>query len=115
MKYLSGLFKLVNANWASRGFTLVLICLLTYSAVNIFVAKGKAKCEDCKPYQQIAQDIINALSNKEITYEGNESPYKMAVYFQDTLKPLTVKQYNSYKDSVLKCYQKKLDSLKRKK
>jgi hypothetical protein len=93
---------------------LVFVVVATGCIIVGAVYYSKSKCEDCRPYQKIAQDLITALSDKAVAYEVNESPYMTAVYYQDTTKPMTIKQYNKYKDSVLKHYQKKLDSLKTK-
>ena len=103
-------------NWVrnNKGLAILLIILLTGCGVLFYSVKTKSKCENCDPYKKIAQDLITALSDKAVAYEVNKSPYMTAVYYQDTTKPMTIKQYNKYKDSVLKHYQKKLDSLKTK-
>jgi hypothetical protein len=99
---------------------LVFVVVATGCIIVGAVYYSKSKCEDCRPYQKIAQDLITALSDKAVAYEVNESPYMTAVYYPewltwtDTTKPMPIKQYNKYKDSVLKHYQKKLDSLKTK-
>jgi hypothetical protein len=111
MKYAIGILNWIKNN---KGLAILLIILLTGCGVLFYSVKTKSKCEDCRPYQKIAQDLITALSDKAVAYEVNESPYMTAVYYQDTTKPMTIKQYNKYKDSVLKHYQKKLDSLKTK-
>ena len=104
-------------NWIknNKALAILLIILLTGCGVLFYTVKTNSKCEDCKPYEKIAQDLINALSDKSVAYEINESPYMTAVYYQDTTKPMTPKQFNRYRDSVLVVYQKKLDSLKTKK
>lgn len=55
------MFKAMNGSWSSRIFTLVLIALLTFSAINIFNARGRARCEDCTPYKEQNKQLIGAL------------------------------------------------------
>lgn len=119
MNWIASIFKMANQNWTSRIFTLVLIGLLTYSATTIFSAKAKVKCQDCTPYQKIAQDLIDAFKGKGITYDAdnliNEYGFVNAVYYYDTVKPKPISktEWVKYRDSVLMSAQRKIDSLKK--
>lgn len=111
MNWIVSIFRMANSNWTSRIFTLVLILLGTYSATQIFTAKAKAKCEDCTPYQKIAEDLIDAFKGKETAFEPAQSSYRYALFI-DTV-PKT--KWERYRDSVIIHNQKKLDSLKKQK
>lgn len=113
MNWIASIFKMANQNWTSRAFTLVLIGLIAFSGIQVFKAKAKIKCQDCTPYQKIAQDLIDAFKGKGTAYEPQQTNYTFAVYY-DTLKPMTKIQWEKYRDSVLQSAQKKIDSLKRK-
>ena len=105
-------------NWIDRHKMLSLLIVLVgvTSAVLIIREQGKAKCEDCTPYEKIAQDLLNAmLKEKETAFEPVQSSYHYAVYYQDTTKPMTKQQWGKYRDSVISINQKKLDSLKKQK
>ena len=103
-------------NWIKANPTLSVFVgmFLLGAAVLIIREQGKAKCEDCSPYEKIAQDLLNAmLKEKETAFEPVRSSYQYAVYFQDTTKPMTKQQWNKYRDSVIRVNQKKLDSLRK--
>jgi len=110
MNWIASIFRMANKDWTSRLFTLVLIGLLTYSASTIF----KAKKEDCKPYKEIANDLMEALKKSPTVFEPVQSSYQFASY-ADTTKPMTAREWSRYRDSVIRVTQKKLDSLKQKK
>lgn len=111
MKYIVSIFQVINRNWTSRIFTLVLILLGTYSATTIFTAKAKVRCEDCTPYQRIAEDLIDAFKGKETAFEPVQSSYRYALFIDTVPKS----KWEKYRDSVIISNQKKLDSLKKQK
>ena len=111
MKYAVGILNWIKGNPV---LAFLLIAAFTYSLVRIFEAKKS--CQDCSPYEKIAQDLLNAmLKEKETAFEPVQSSYHYAVYLQDTTKPMTKEQWGKYRDSVIRVNQKKLDSLKQKK
>lgn len=114
MKYAIGILNWIKTN---KILAFVLIGAITFSLTQIFKAKAKSNCEDCTPYQKIAEDLIAAFTDKETAYEPMiNTGFKMfrhANYIIDTTKPMTQAEWNKYKDSVLAAAQRKLDSLKK--
>lgn len=88
MKYVKEIFDVLNKNWASRIFTLILIAALTYSAINIFAAKGKSLCEDCTFYKTQNKELLGALidikkdlqSTMTTSFTGTDNGLMFAAY-----------------------------------
>lgn len=114
MKYAITILNWIKGN---KLLSLFIAAIGVMSYLLIINAKGKAKCEDCRPYQKIAESLIDALNKapKETSYEPVQSTYQYAVYFSDTTKPMTQAEWNKYKDSVAAEAKRKLDSLLKKK
>lgn len=111
MKYAIGILNWIKTN---KILAFVLIATITFSATQIFKAKGKANCEDCKPYKEMTSQLLDALKKAPTSYEPMQTSYQYAVYFEgDTTKPMTQTQWNRYKDSLVIATQKKIDSLKK--
>lgn len=120
MKYIVSIFQVINRNWTSRMFTLVLILLGTYSATTIFKAKATTVKADCTPYQEqvkiLSQTLeqvsraVDVLSGAHTTSAvspnlGEISSNLVFAVYRDTIKPVTTQQ-------ILKELRKKIDSAK---
>lgn len=115
MKYAIGILNWIKAN---EKLSLAIFVLLVAGSVILYKVKGKiVKCEDCTPYQKIAEGLLDALNKapKETSYDPVQSSYQYAVYFEDTTKPMTKAEWDKYKDSVAAEAKRKLDSLLKKK
>jgi len=117
-------YKLAISSTKNMIFSILIIGSVAFSVVKILEAKAKSNCENCKPYKDISESLLEALKKSPSPTTSSTGykqhiesiNYQFAVYY-DTIPPkqMTQTQWDKYKDSLIKVTQRKLDSLSKKK